>query len=76
MNEFAKIVAAMKTWGWGRTSFLLAVFLLAKQFVTFDQALVLILLAAFLERIVLRETLSPRHRGLGASMSLRNARRR
>jgi hypothetical protein len=62
MNEFGKIVAAMKAWGWGRTSFLLAILLLAKQFVTFDQALVLILLAALLERIVRRERLSPRQR--------------
>lgn len=62
MNEFAKIVAAMKAWGWGRTSFLLAIFLLAKQFVTFNQALILILLAAFMERVVRREPLSPRQR--------------
>jgi hypothetical protein len=50
MNEFAKIEAALKMWGWGRTTFLLALFLLVKQFVTFEQALVLILLAVLLEQ--------------------------
>jgi hypothetical protein len=76
MNEFAKIVAAMKTWGWGRTSFFLAIFLLAKQFVTFDQALILILLAAFLEGVMRREPPSPRDRGSRASTPFKNERRR
>jgi hypothetical protein len=76
MQEFAKLVAAMKGWGWGRTSFFLALFLLVKQFVTFDQALILILLAAFLETTVRWGPVSSRHRGLGASISLKNSRRR
>jgi hypothetical protein len=76
MNEFTKLAAAMKRWGWGRTSFLLALFLLAKQFVTFDQALILILLAAFLDTVVRREPLSSRHRSFGTSVALKNYRRR
>lgn len=75
MQELAKLVAAMKGWGWGRTSFLLALFLLVKQFVTFDQALILILLAAFLERVVRRESIRSRHRGIETSVALRNNRR-
>ena len=49
MNEFTKVHAAIEKWGWRRTAFLLALFLLVKQFVTFEQALILILLAALLE---------------------------
>jgi hypothetical protein len=52
----------MKGWGWGRTSFLLALLLLARQFVTFDQALILILLAALLDRVARRETVSSKKR--------------
>lgn len=62
MSEFAKIVASMKGWGWGRTSFLLALLLLARQFVTFDQALILILLAALLDRVARREPVSSKKR--------------
>jgi hypothetical protein len=76
MNELAKFLAAMKRWGWGRTSFLLALFLLMKQFVTFDQALVLILLAALLENAVRGKSLSPRPHSAGSSITLRNGRRR
>ena len=76
MHELAKFLAAMKRWGWGRTSFLLALFLLMKQFVTFDQALVLILLAALLENVVRGKSLSPRHQSGGPSIALRNGRRR
>ena len=76
MNELAKFSAAMKRWGWGRTSFLLALFLLMKQFVTFDQALVLILLAALLESAVRGESLPPRPQSAGPSVALRNGRRR
>jgi hypothetical protein len=76
MNEFTKIVAAMKTWGWGRASFLLALFLLAKQFVTFDQAVILILLPPFLEKVVQREKRSSRHRGPGSARALNNSGRR
>lgn len=76
MNELAKFFATMKRWGWGRTSFLLALFLLMKQFVTFDQALVLILLAAVLENVVRGKSLSPRHVNAGPSIALRNGKRR
>lgn len=76
MNDFTKFFGAMKGWGWGRTSFLLALFLLVKQFVTFDQALVLILLAALLEHVVRGKSLSPRHPSAGPSIALRNGRRR
>ena len=76
MHELAKFFAAMKRWGWGRTSFLLALFLLMKQFVTFDQALVLILLAALLENAVRGKPFSPRHQSAGSSITLRNGRRR
>jgi hypothetical protein len=54
----------------------LAIFLLAKQFVTFDQALILILLAAFLEGVMRREPPSPRDRGSMASTPFKNERRR
>jgi len=47
-----------------------------KQFVTFDQALVLILLAALLENAVRGKSLSPRHQSAGPSVALRNGRRR
>jgi hypothetical protein len=76
MNAFTKFSTAMKRWGWGRAAFLLALFLLVKQFVTFDQALVPILLAALLENVVRRKSLSPRHHSAGTSITLRNDRRR
>jgi hypothetical protein len=76
MNELAKFLAAMKRWGWGRISFLLALFLLVKQFVTFDQALVLILLAALLENVVRGKGLSSRQQSAGSPIALRNGRRR
>lgn len=76
MHELSKFFAAMKRWGWGRTSFLMALFLLMKQFVTFDQALVLILLAAVLENVVRGKSLSPRPQSAGPSVALRNGRRR
>jgi hypothetical protein len=76
MNELAKFFAAMKRWGWGRTSFLLALFLLMKQFVTFDQALVLILLAALLDSVVRKEHLQSRRRTFGNAIIVKNSKRR
>ena len=76
MNDFTKFLTTMKKWGWGRTSFLLALFLLVKQFVTFDQALILILLAALLENVVRRNPLSSRPRALGTPLPFKNGRRR
>lgn len=76
MNEFTKLVAAIKRWGWGRTSYLLALVLLMKQFVTFDQALILILLAVILEEVVRRESLSSRNQTSGLSLTRKNGRRR
>jgi hypothetical protein len=72
MNEFARIVAAAKMWGWGRTSLLVALLLLAKQLVTFDQAVVLILLTVLLERFAFCEGLSSRRQGPKSS-SVRSA---
>ena len=50
MNEFSKIVAVSKIWGWGRASFILAVVLMVNKVITFDQAITLILVALLLER--------------------------
>lgn len=76
MNDFSKLVAAMKRWGWGRTSFLLALLLLLRQSVTFDQALILILLAVFLEELVRRGSPSSRNQSSGLSLTRKNGRRR
>jgi hypothetical protein len=76
MHELAKFLAAMKRWGWGRTSFLLALFLLMKQFVTFDQAIVLILLAALLDSVVRKEHLQSRQRTFGNPIIVKNGKRR
>jgi len=47
MNGFDKTFAAIKMWGWERTCLVFALFLLTKQLVTFDQALILFLLVSF-----------------------------
>ena len=49
MADLAKLAAAIRSWGWRRTAFLVAIGLLAKQIVNFDQALTLILLGIVLE---------------------------
>ncbi len=76
MSELAKIATAMRRWGWGRTAFLLALFLLMRQFVTFDQAVVLILLAAILEHIFFKERLALRQKRPHPSVAYTNGRRR
>jgi hypothetical protein len=69
MNEFAKIDAALKMWGWGRTTFLLVIFLLVKQSVTFEHALVLILLAVLLEQPSRQQVPCPCTRGAAVPMA-------
>lgn len=54
MTEFAKIASAIKMWGWGRTSAVLAVFMLMRHIVHFDQALVFMLLNIVVEEFVYR----------------------
>jgi hypothetical protein len=76
MNEYSKIVAVARRWGWGRTAFLLVLFLLVKQFVTFDQALVLILLAVILEHIVFKERVWLHQKGPPPPAVSREGRRR
>jgi len=76
MADFTKLVAAIKRWGWGRASFVLALALLIKQFVTFDQALILILLAVVLEEVVRRESRPSGDRTPGLSLTRKNGRRR
>jgi hypothetical protein len=51
MTEFAKIASAIKMWGWGRTGLILATALLFRHLVTFDQAVILILLNVVLDRL-------------------------
>ena len=76
MNEFAKIDGALKRWGWGRTTFLLALFLLVKQLVTFEQALVLILLAVLLEQPSRQQVPCPCAQGAAVPMASHTARSR
>jgi hypothetical protein len=52
MTEFAKIASAIKLWGWGRTWTILTTLLLSKHVVTFDQALILLLLNLVCEGFV------------------------
>jgi hypothetical protein len=52
MTEFAKIASAIKMWGWGRAGMILAAALLFRHAVTFDQAVILILLNVVLDRLV------------------------
>jgi hypothetical protein len=52
MTEFTKIASAIKMWGWGRAGMILAAPLLFRHVVTFDQALILILLNVVLDRSV------------------------
>src|ERR1700687_848594 len=72
MNELKKIVAATRMWGGGRASFIVVIFLLAKQLVTFDQALVLILLSVFLEGLESgRRPKSSKRRSTGGTLERR-----
>jgi len=60
MTEFAKIASAIKMWGWGRAGMILAAALLFRHVVTFDQAVILILLNVALDRLVYGKQPSPR----------------
>ena len=60
MTEFAKIASAVKMWGWGRAGMVLAAVLLLKHVVTFDQAVILILVNVVLDRLVYGKQPSPR----------------
>ncbi len=51
MTEFAKFASAIKMWGWGRAGMILAAALLFRHVVTFDQAVILILLNVVLDRL-------------------------
>jgi hypothetical protein len=63
MTEFTKIASAIKIWGWGRTWTIIATLLLSKHIVTFDQALILLLLNLVCEGFVYgKRPLSPRNR--------------
>jgi len=60
MTEFAKIASAIKMWGWGRAGMILATALLFRPAVTFDQAVILILLNVVLDRLIYGKQPSPR----------------
>lgn len=67
MTEFAKIASAIKMWGWGRAAMILATALLFRHAVTFDQALILILLNVVLDKLVYGKQPSPPPQGRSAS---------
>jgi len=76
MTEFAKIASAVKMWGWGRAGMVLAAVLLLKHVVTFDQALILILVNVVLDRLVYGKQPSPRSTNGRSSGMAQNRRRR
>jgi hypothetical protein len=60
MTEFNKLVSAITMWGWGRSGMILATALLFRHVITFDQAVILILLNVVLDRLVYGKQPSPR----------------
>jgi hypothetical protein len=74
MTEFAKIASAIKMWGWGRAGMILATVLLFRHAVTFDQAIILILLNVVLDRLVYGKQPSPRPQNRSSAMA-KNRRR-
>jgi hypothetical protein len=76
MTEFAKIASAVKMWGWGRAGMVLAAVLLLKHVVTFDQAVILILVNVVLDRLVYGKQPSPRSTNGRSSGMAQNRRRR
>jgi hypothetical protein len=66
MTEFAKMASAIKMWGWGRAGMILAAALLFRHAVTFDQAVILILLNVVLDRLVYGKQPSPRSKNGGS----------
>jgi hypothetical protein len=75
MTEFAKMASAIKMWGWGRAGMILAAALLFRHVVTFDQAVILILLNVVLDRLVYGKQPSPRSTKGGSWGMARNRRR-
>ena len=75
MTEFAKIASAIKMWGWGRAGMVLAAVLLLKHVVTFDQAVILILVNVVLDRLVYGKQPSPRSTNGGSWGTAKNRRR-
>ena len=75
MTEFAKIASAIKMWGWGRAGMILATALLFKHAVTFDQAVILILLNVVLDRLVYGKQPSPRPENRSSAGMAQNRRR-
>ena len=76
MAEFAKIVSVIKMWGWGRAGMILATALLFRHAVTFDQAVILILLNVVLDRLVYGKQPSPQTANGDSSDIAQNRRRR
>jgi hypothetical protein len=75
MTEFAKMASAIKMWGWGRAGMILAAALLFRHAVTFDQAVILILLNVVLDRLVYGKQPSPRSTNGGSWGTAKNRRR-
>src|SRR5260370_38307137 len=75
MTEFAKMASAIKMWGWGRAGMILAAALLFRHAVTFDQAVILILLNVVLDRLVYGKQPSPRATNGGSWGTAKNRRR-
>lgn len=76
MVDLAKVGNAVQRWGLGRTAFLLSLVLLSKQSITFEQALVLILLATILDHIFSKDRLGLRPKRLPTSRLARIGKRR
>jgi hypothetical protein len=75
MTEFAKIASAIKMWGWGRARMILATALLFRHLVTFDQAIILILLNVVLDRHAYGKQPSPRPPNRSSAAMAENRRR-
>jgi hypothetical protein len=75
MTEFNKLASAITMWGWGRAGMILATALLFRHVVTFDQAVILILLNVILDRLVYGKQPSPRPQKRCCAATAENRRR-
>jgi hypothetical protein len=75
MNEFAKIASAIEMWSWGLAGMILATSLLFRHAVTFDQAVILILLNVVLDRLIYGKQPSPRPQNRSSAAMAENRRR-
>ena len=75
MTEFNKLASAITMWGWGRSGMILATALLFRHVVTFDQAVILILLNVVLDRLVYGKRPSPRPQKRSSAATAENRRR-